>query len=48
MQAKTKKAYLVNYLLAIDHFIIRFAHFGLPVLERAIWTNLYHGIAQKT
>ena len=28
-----------------DHFIIRFAHFGLPVPERAIWTNLYHGIA---
>jgi len=45
MQAKTKKAYLVSYLLAIDHFIIRLAHFGLPVPERAIWTSLCHGIA---
>jgi hypothetical protein len=45
MQAKTKKAYMANYPLSIDHFIIRLAHFGLPVPERAIWTNLCNGIA---
>jgi hypothetical protein len=36
MQAKTKMANMVNYLLAIDYFIIRLAHFELPVPERTI------------